>query len=75
MKTLFTEYDFYELPIEMAVRASQLANEKLIKASTRVYLISDALESSTYISTTTGCGHPFTGYLYNIEPRAVLEKK
>lgn len=73
MKTLFTQYDFYELPIEQAIIASQLANEKLIKASTRVYLVSDTLESSTYISTTKGSNFPFTGFVYGIENRKIFE--
>jgi hypothetical protein len=74
MKTFFTKYDFFELPIEQAEIASQLANEKLIKASTRVYLVSDTLESSTYISTTTGCGYPYTGLIYGIETRKKVSK-
>lgn len=70
MKTFFTEYDFFgEMSLEDAKIAAQLANEKLIKASTRVYLVSDALESSTYISTTKGSGHPFVGFVYGVEAR------
>lgn len=76
MKTFFTEYDFFgELSMEESIAAAQLANEKLIKASTRIYLVSDTLESSTYISTTKGSGHPFVGFVYNVEPRKLLKKE
>jgi hypothetical protein len=70
MKTFFTEYDFFgALSMEDAKLASQLANEKLIKDSTRVYLVSDALKSSTYISTTKGSDYPYTGLVYGVEER------
>lgn len=76
MKVFFTEYDFFgELSIEDSIMAAQLANEKLIKASTRIYLVSDTLESSTYISTTKGSGHLFVGYIYDVEPRKQLKKE
>ncbi len=74
MRTFFTEYDFCDLPTEMAKLASQTANEMLIKASTRVYLVSDTLESSTYVSTTKGSDYPFVGYIYDVRDRKKLTR-
>lgn len=75
MKTFFTELDFFgEMSLEDAEVAAQLANEKLIKASTRVYLVSDTLESSTYISTTIGCDHAFEGLIYDVAQRRMRDK-